>query len=196
MTVGFFVATNRCYGCKTCTVSCASERQLRPGVLLRRVRRVEAAEAAGHAFVSMSCNHCDHPACVENCPVRAYEKREDGLVVQDHAKCIGCQTCVEVCPFHAPCYDEADSTTYKCDGCASRRDRGLPPKCSSACPSSNIALDDFDVLCESGGDAVSVKDCAETAPNLVVSLDEDLPVEIFADIDGFEGTIDRGGARF
>ena len=71
MTLGFHVATDHCYGCKTCTVACANEHLLNPGVLLRRVRQIDVSEPVGHAFVSMGCNHCDDPACVANCPVGA-----------------------------------------------------------------------------------------------------------------------------
>lgn len=60
MTQGFFVNSANCYGCKSCQVACANEKVLTPGVFIRRVREVE--KAGGHAFVSMSCNHCDEPA--------------------------------------------------------------------------------------------------------------------------------------
>lgn len=102
MTQGFFVNSADCYGCKSCQVACANEKLLTPGVFIRRVRQINAAAPGGHAFVSMACNHCDEPACVANCPVGAYQKMDNGLVVQDHDKCIGCKTCIEACPFHAP----------------------------------------------------------------------------------------------
>ena len=102
MTQGFYVNSADCYGCKSCQVACATEKVLTPGVFIRRVRQINAAAPGGHAFVSMACNHCDEPACVANCPVGAYQKMDNGLVVQDHDKCIGCKTCIEACPFHAP----------------------------------------------------------------------------------------------
>ena len=92
MTQGFFVNSDDCYGCKSCQVACANEKLLTPGVFIRRVRQINAAAPGGHAFVSMACNHCDEPACVANCPVGAYQKMDNGLVVQDHDKCIGCKT--------------------------------------------------------------------------------------------------------
>lgn len=197
MAQGFYVATDRCYGCKTCTVACSNEHLLGPGILLRRVREVESQEPVGHAYVSMSCNHCDDPACVKNCPVGAYTKMEGtGLVIQDHSLCIGCQICIDVCPFHAPCYNEADATTYKCDGCIERLEAGLQPVCMEVCPSKNIVFGEFDELAALTDGAVSVRDVVETAPNLVVALDPDIDVEVFVDIDGLAETIDRGGEDF
>lgn len=186
MTQGFFVNSANCYGCKSCQVACANEKVLTPGVFIRRVREVE--RASGHAFVSMSCNHCDDPACVANCPVGAYQKMDNGLVVQDHDKCIGCKTCIEACPFHAPCYDEATSTTYKCDGCANRQARGDAPVCTIACPSANLSLDEMDKLSE----GTDVKDQAATKPNLRVALDKDVDATAFADIDNAAGLVDTG----
>ncbi len=82
MAQGFFINSEDCYGCKSCQVACANEKLLAPGVFIRRVRQIQ--KAGGHAFVSMSCNHCDDPACGENCPVGAYLNMDNGLVVQDH----------------------------------------------------------------------------------------------------------------
>lgn len=197
MSLGFHVATDHCYGCKTCTVGCANEHLLNPGVLLRRVRQIDTSDPIGHAFVSMSCNHCDEPVCVANCPVGAYAKQEDtGLVIQDHSLCIGCKTCIEACPFNAPSYDEVSSTTYKCDGCIVRRQEGLPPVCTVVCPSANISMDEFESLLSAHADSVSVKEVVETMPNLTVSLDPDITVDVFTDIDGWEETVDRGGEAY
>lgn len=197
MALGFHVATNNCYGCKTCTVSCANEHLLAPGVHLRRIRQINVTDPIGHAFVAMSCNHCDEPACVANCPVGAYTKQEDtGLVIQDHSICIGCRTCIEVCPFNAPAYCEADSTTYKCDGCINRQKAGLAPVCTLTCPSKNITMDELDALVAGFAGAASVKDVVETKPNLLVTLDEDLVIDAFTDIDEWADTVDRGGEGY
>ncbi len=188
MAQGFFVNSANCYGCKSCQVACANEKLLAPGTFIRRVRQINAPAPGGHAFVSMACNHCDEPACVANCPVGAYQKMDNGLVVQNHDVCIGCKTCIEACPFHAPAYDEATSTTFKCDGCANRQAAGDLPVCVVTCPSSNLVLDDMDSLPE----GTDVKGQSDTAPNLRVALDADIDVAVFAAIDEAEGIVDTG----
>jgi anaerobic dimethyl sulfoxide reductase subunit B (iron-sulfur subunit) len=198
MTVGFAINTEDCFGCKTCQVACANEHLLNTGVYLRRVRKIDMGESGGGtAFVSMSCNHCDEPKCVEVCPVGAYEKKDDGAVIQDHEKCIGCQSCIKACPFHAPCFDESEGATYKCDTCIDRRNAGLLPRCVVSCPGANIAFGDVDDVAGAYTDAVSIKDQAPTSPNLYAKLDKDLNASIFSDIDGDTSvTVDRGGVDF
>lgn len=193
---GFSVNSGNCYGCKTCQIACANEKMLPAGVYPRRVRVVDTS--SGMAFVSMSCNHCDEPACVANCPVGAYEKDEKtGLVIQDHEKCIGCQTCIQKCPFHAPSYDEDESKTYKCDGCINRQNAGEAPVCTIVCPSMNISFgDDFDALLSQNSGAESIKDIVDTKPNYAATLDADLELAVFKDIDGQPETVDRGGEGY
>lgn len=166
---GFSVNSSNCYGCKTCQIGCANEKMLPAGVYLRRVRIIDTA--TGMAYVSMSCNHCDEPACVTNCPVGAYTKDEKtGLVVQDHEKCIGC---------------------------IDRQKRGENPVCTIVCPSLNIAYaDDFESLLSQETDAKSIKDTVETKPNYGVVMDKDAELDMFANIDGWTETVDRGGENY
>ena len=88
MAIGFWMNNKNCYGCKTCSIACKSEKQLDRGVLLRTVTEIRQDDPAAFAFLSMACNHCEEPACVEMCPVGAYTKLEDGTVMQDHTVCI------------------------------------------------------------------------------------------------------------
>lgn len=190
MAQGFYQDTQRCYGCKTCTVACANEKMLEAGVVLRRVRWIDTAD--GQAFISMACNHCDEPACLANCPQGAYTKDEEtGLVVQDHELCIGCKTCVNMCPFNAPAFCESETKVYKCDGCIDRQRAGEMTVCTVACPVGNILMADADSLPE--GD--SIKDMVDTKPNYTLAADSDIAdnlATIFADIDGAEGMVDTG----
>jgi Fe-S-cluster-containing dehydrogenase component len=95
------------------------------------------------------CNHCDNPPCVRVCPVQATFKREDGIVMQDLHRCIGCKFCMVACPYGARSYnflppkpllteinpDFVPRTTgvvEKCTLCYERLGNGLPPVCVEA----------------------------------------------------------------
>ena len=145
--------------------------------MLREVTTIRQDDPMAFSFISMSCNHCEQPACLENCPVGAYTKLEDGTVIQDHSKCIGCKTCVSACPYGAPSYDEESSTTYKCDGCYDRRQRGEMPACVSACPGANIALDEMDALQSSHAADIVSDTNSGTSPNFVITVDKALSEE-------------------
>jgi anaerobic dimethyl sulfoxide reductase subunit B len=131
--IGFFVDATRCINCKTCEIACKDLHDAAPGRRIRRVRSFEGGEfPAVFAYnVSMSCNHCERPACVEGCPTGAYSKRPgDGVVLHDPEKCIGCRYCTWLCPYGAPQYDAREGRVRKCNLC-----QGEPaPVCVSACP--------------------------------------------------------------
>ena len=84
--------------------------------------------------VSLACNHCEEPICVEICPARALAKRADGIVLIDADKCIGCKYCSWACPYGAPQYDAEAGRMTKCTFCVEDLDAGLPPSCVAACP--------------------------------------------------------------
>lgn len=112
-----------------------------------------------------------------NCPVGAYSKLEDGTVIQDHSVCIGCKTCISACPYGAPSYDEATSTTFKCDGCYDRRQRGELPACVVACPGANLALDDMESLQSTYTADIVSDENSGTKPNFVITVDAALAEE-------------------
>ena len=178
MALGFFVNNQNCYGCKTCSMSCTTNKL--PGnyvTYMRCVNEFLSEEGLGGTFLSLACNHCDNPACLENCPQGAYTKLENGIVKQDHDKCIGCQTCVQACPYGAPKYDEAEGKVHKCDLCFDRLDRGELPACMEACPGGNIVYGEMEELKANYPAAVSeiagvTPAASETNPNLIILVAE------------------------
>jgi len=88
------------------------------------------------AYVLTMCMHCDDAPCIDVCPVEAIDKRDDGLVIIDPAKCTGCKLCLEACPYGAIYFNEDNKIAQKCTGCAHLLDRGYPikePRCVDAC---------------------------------------------------------------
>ncbi len=112
-----------------------------------------------------------------NCPVQAYTKLENGIVQQNHDLCIGCKTCIEACPYHAPCYDEQESKTYKCDMCTDRQERGELPACVAACPGMNLAVGEMADLEKAHQADIVSDDAVETKPNFVITVDPALSAE-------------------
>jgi len=139
----FYFDSSSCSGCKTCQMACKDKNNLRVGLLWRRVYEVMGGgwERRGAAWmssvfaynVSLACNHCREPICVEVCPTRAMHKRDDGIVLIDPKKCIGCRNCSLACPYGAPQYDSEIGKMTKCDFCVDNLEQGLPPACVAAC---------------------------------------------------------------
>jgi anaerobic dimethyl sulfoxide reductase subunit B (iron-sulfur subunit) len=140
----FFFDASFCSGCKACQAACKDKNNLPPGLLWRRV--VEVTGGAWHQDgdawnntvftynISIACNHCVHPKCAGICPTNAYRVREDGIVILDTSKCMGCGYCAWACPYGAPQYDRDAGHMSKCDLCFDQIDQGLPPDCVAACP--------------------------------------------------------------
>lgn len=152
---GFLVDMSGCYGCKTCSMACKSENATPHGVLWRRVRDFNFDAPNEISFISMGCNHCDDPQCLKVCPANTYHKRDDGIVVQDHGQCIGCQMCIMACPYHAPVFDPEEGKTSKCNFCAERIDEGLMPRCVESCPAGILKFGDINELRQKYGDDLS-----------------------------------------
>jgi Fe-S-cluster-containing dehydrogenase component len=103
------------------------------------------------APVMVFCNHCDNPPCARVCPTEATWKREDGIVMMDWHRCIGCRYCIAACPYGSRSFNWLDPRPYihgpnpefptrtkgvveKCTFCTERLAAGRPPACVEACP--------------------------------------------------------------
>jgi anaerobic dimethyl sulfoxide reductase subunit B (iron-sulfur subunit) len=158
--LSFLVDATRCVNCKTCEIACQDFNRV-PGVRLRRVRTFEHGSfpAVTAYNFSMSCNHCTEPLCVKYCPAGAYTKRaQDGIVVHDPDRCIGCRYCTWVCPYGAPQYDVAAGHVRKCNLCLDELDAGREPACVSACPLRAIELVSLDEIAARESATISSQD--------------------------------------
>lgn len=134
----FHFDMTKCIGCKCCEVACHEQNNTPVDVIWRRVGELEyqSFQGPGRLHVSMACNHCLQPTCLEGCPVDAYYKDErTGIVLLKDDACIGCQYCTWNCPYGAPQYNTELNQVTKCNLCYGRLEEGNSPACVSACPS-------------------------------------------------------------
>lgn len=106
----------RCTGCRTCEQVCSVKHD---GVLnpMRSRIKIMKWEPEG-LYIPMTCNHCQDAPCMSACPVKAiYRDKELDSVKVDYDACIGCRTCVAVCPFGAMAFNSIDHQVFKCDFC-------------------------------------------------------------------------------
>jgi len=126
---------SKCTGCNYCTLACQAHNDTAPENLWNVV--VQTGEVGGHpVFVSRPCMHCAQAPCVEVCMVGASYYRDDGLVMMDYDKCIGCRYCQVACPYQARVFNwekfEGSNPLVPEWGSpeVERRPRGVPEKCS------------------------------------------------------------------
>ncbi len=160
----FVVDYQRCIGCGKCTIACKLENNvpIDPHTNRTWVERyaiaddgkvfVDSPDAGMHGFpddlaekypgekidqsfyVAKLCNQCDSPPCVQVCPVSATYKLEDGPVLVDRQRCIGCRYCIQACPYGARYLHPDLRVADKCTWCYHRITKGLRPACVEACP--------------------------------------------------------------
>ncbi|MFH1652365.1 MAG: 4Fe-4S dicluster domain-containing protein [Chloroflexota bacterium] len=170
MRYGMVIDLKRCIGCYGCQIFCKMENATPPGMMWSRVLLNESGKypTVRKTPLPLLCMHCKEPVCVEVCPTGASVKREDGIVVIDHAKCLGCGSCVVACPYRArSTYDKereyfpgqgltpyekvgyqkhTTGTAEKCDFCLSRLEREMEPACVANCMAHARFFGDLDDL--------------------------------------------------
>lgn len=136
-----------CIGCHSCEAACSEQNALPDGVSWRRVGEVQTGEfpTTRSWSISMACNHCLEPSCLQGCPTNAYEKLDSGIVAHHPDECIGCQYCTWNCPYSVPVFQPDRRIVTKCDMCRPRLDVGLEPACVGACPTKAITVEKVNV---------------------------------------------------
>ena len=181
---GMVIDQNKCVGCWTCAVACKSINNEPLGVHWNRVLTTRPDEDAPGkepvaaaaidvphgefpdlelAYLPLACQHCTDAPCRRVCPVNATFRRDDGMVLIDFERCIGCRTCFAACPYGVRTFnwqrgqygsdfevgygrdyrwndrlvftpERPVGVAEKCTGCVERIDNGQEPMCVAVCP--------------------------------------------------------------
>jgi DMSO reductase iron-sulfur subunit len=140
----FHFDMTRCIGCRCCEVACAEQNGNPFEMNWRRIGEIEGGSYphTQRLYLSMGCNHCLEPSCLQGCPVNAYEKSSiTGLVLHSADACIGCGYCTWNCPYGVPQYNGERGVVGKCDLCANRLAEERAPACVDACPEQAIQVE-------------------------------------------------------
>jgi len=146
----------KCRNARKCMSACQGAHDLKPEQHHINVLKMQDSENTAPYFMPKPCQHCDNPPCVSVCPVDATFKRQDGIVLIDNERCIGCRFCVAACPYSARVFHWSEpklsaenvgkpydveqnvpqrkGTISKCLFSADKLRVGAQPSCVSACP--------------------------------------------------------------
>ncbi len=146
----------RCNNARKCIEACQKMHYQPEEKEWLQVKLMTDNDLTGPYWFPKTCYHCDNPPCVKVCPVDATFKRDDGLVLIDNARCIGCKFCMAACPYSTRVFNWFEpeqpeeismckpspetsvpsmvGTVDKCDFCPDMVRRGNLPDCVTACP--------------------------------------------------------------
>ncbi|MCL4483342.1 MAG: 4Fe-4S dicluster domain-containing protein [Bacteroidetes bacterium] len=171
----------KCDGCKTCTAACQAMHFTEPDREWIKVFKMKDAESTAPYFFPKPCFHCDNPPCTKVCPVNATFKRQDGIVLIDNERCIGCRCCMAACPYSTRFFNWSHpdpgqmaaignlpyspeqsvprrmGTVEKCDFCPDMIRQGKMPACASGCPMNAIYFGDQNEDAVTNASGVTVK---------------------------------------
>ncbi len=156
---------SRCKNLRKCQEACDREHHVNPGQHWVKVYPMQDADHTAPYWEPTTCMHCDEPPCVKVCPVDATFKRQDGIVLVDSDRCIGCRFCMAACPYSTRVFNwsapdipaeiaklpyscetsvpQKKGTVGKCDFCADMTRKGELPHCVSACPNGTFFFGDM-----------------------------------------------------
>ena len=162
---GMVIDLERCIGCHACTLVCKAANNTPPSVFFNRVEDGEIGvyPDVKRYFLPRICLHCREAPCLEACPSGATYYAENGAVVVNIEKCVGCKACMLACPYgvryaylggqgsrayfetaKALLGEPAGEIVEKCHLCLDKTREGKKPACVEACPTAARYYGDLD----------------------------------------------------
>jgi Fe-S-cluster-containing dehydrogenase component len=164
----------KCKNVRACVAECQKNHALRPDQEFIKVLLMQDSDNSAPYWFPKPCYHCEQPPCVKVCPVDATFKRQDGIVLVDNERCIGCKFCVAGCPYSARIFQwkkvelspelakmKSDpeksmpaktGTVSKCDFCPDLSRQGILPYCVRGCPMGVLYFGDLNEDTVTNGD--------------------------------------------
>lgn len=169
----------KCDGCRHCQEACSAFHFIPPAQEWIKIYRIRHEKGDGSYWFPRPCMQCDNPPCVKVCPVGASYKREDGIVLIDQDRCIGCRFCLPACPYSARYFNWGDIKPYpgevgkpysielnyphrkgvaeKCIFCPSKLREGKLPVCVASCPMDALLFGDINEDAVTNGSGVTYR---------------------------------------
>ena len=145
-----FVRLDRCMGCRSCQLACAVQHSVSKNLFAAaaetpRPRARLYIERADGRNIPLTCRHCDPAPCLDACVAGAISRDERGVVVQQEDRCVGCWTCLMLCPYGVVGRKQEQKVAVKCDRCPDRE----VPACVSSCPTKALVYAEVEELATS-----------------------------------------------
>lgn len=156
---------SRCKNLRKCQEACNHMHHVHPGQNWIKILSMQDGENTAPYWQPTTCMHCEEPPCVKVCPVDATFKRQDGIVLIDANRCIGCRFCMAACPYSTRVFNweepklpkeveeqpyscetslpQKKGTVSKCDFCPDMTRQGKLPHCVTACPNGVFMFGDM-----------------------------------------------------
>ncbi|MEG0071116.1 MAG: 4Fe-4S dicluster domain-containing protein [Raoultibacter sp.] len=132
---GMLIDLSLCVGCNACVVACKMENDVPLTCFNTWIESWDAGEYPNvfRANMPKLCNHCKDAPCVRVCPTAASYVTDEGVVLVDESRCIGCKYCLAACPYQVRWQEPDKGHVDKCTFCYHRTSQGMLPACVSTC---------------------------------------------------------------
>ncbi len=144
---GMLLNTKRCVGCYACRIACQMRNELEPDESFINFHTLEQGTypTVYAEIVPTQCQHCTDAPCESVCPTHATYRTDEGIVLVDETRCIGCKYCMTACPYDARIQIKKTGIIEKCRFCADKDGKQTKtPACVETCITGARIFGDLD----------------------------------------------------